>query len=64
MTAYLRPRDDADALALRAAHPDYLVLAGGTDLLVSAHHRPVPVGVLDVAGRFAGITIDLSLIHI
>ena len=58
MTAYLRPRDDADALALRAAHPDYLVLAGGTDLLVSAHHRPVPVGVLDVAGRFAGITID------
>ncbi|MEZ4404137.1 MAG: FAD binding domain-containing protein [Kofleriaceae bacterium] len=56
--AYLRPADDAAAIALRAAHPDYLVLAGGTDLLVSAHHRAVPVGILDIAGRFAGITVD------
>ena len=29
MTAYLRPTDDAHAIALRAAHADYLVLAGG-----------------------------------
>ena len=60
MTAYLRPTDDAHAIALRAAHRDYLVLAGGTDLLVAAHHKPVPVGVLDIAGRFAGITLDAT----
>ncbi|MBK9031465.1 MAG: FAD binding domain-containing protein [Myxococcales bacterium] len=57
MTAYLRPRDDQHALELRAAHPDYLVLAGGTDLLVSAHHKRVPGGVLDVAGRFDGVAL-------
>lgn len=60
MTTYLRPTDDAHAIALRAAHRDYLVLAGGTDLLVAAHHKPVPVGVLDIAGRFAGISLDAS----
>jgi xanthine dehydrogenase small subunit len=59
VTVYLRPRDDAEAVALRAQHPDYLVLAGGTDLLVGAHHRPIPDGVLDVAGRFAGVTLDV-----
>lgn len=64
MTAYLRPRDDAEAIALRAAHPDYLVLAGGTDLLVSAHHKPAPVGILDVAGRFGAITVDGGVAHI
>lgn len=57
MTDYLRPRDDAEAIAWRAAHPDYLVLAGGTDLLVSAHHKAAPIGILDVAGRFAGIEV-------
>ena len=33
MTAYLRPTSLDEALALRAAHPDYAVVAGGTDLL-------------------------------
>jgi CO/xanthine dehydrogenase FAD-binding subunit len=60
VTGYVRPRDDDHAIALRADHPEYLVLAGGTDLLVSAHHKPVPLGVLDVAGRFAGITVSDS----
>lgn len=58
MTGYARPASDDDALALRAAHPDWLVLAGGTDLLVAAHHKPAPPGILDVAGRFAGIRAD------
>ena len=48
MTEYLRPRELAEALDARAAHPDWMVLAGGTDLMVSAHHRPVPAGILDL----------------
>ena len=48
MTAYLRPRDLDEALAARAAHPDWLVLAGGTDLMVDAPHKPEPAGILDV----------------
>ena len=46
--AYLRPRSLDEALAARAAHPDWMVLAGGTDLMVSAHHRPIPSGILDL----------------
>src|SRR5215468_6489120 len=48
MTAYLRPRDLDEALAARAAHPDWMVLAGGTDLMVNANHRPPPPGILDL----------------
>lgn len=47
-TPYLRPRDLDEALAARAAHPDWMILAGGTDLLVSANHKPTPVGMLDL----------------
>ena len=48
MTSYLRPRDLDEALAARAAHPDWMVLAGGTDLMVNANHREVPAGILDL----------------
>ena len=48
MTEYARPRDLDEALALRAAHPDWMLLAGGTDLMVNANHRPVPAGILDI----------------
>lgn len=48
MTAYLRPRDLDEALAARAAHPDWMILAGGTDLMVDANHKPVPAGILDL----------------
>ncbi len=64
MTGYVRPVDDRDAIALRSAHPDWMVLAGGTDLLVSAHHKPAPIGILDVAGRFTGITADDAVVRI
>ncbi|MBP6628762.1 MAG: FAD binding domain-containing protein [Kofleriaceae bacterium] len=47
-TTYLRPRDLAEALAARAAQPAWMVLAGGTDLMVSARHRPTPAGILDL----------------
>jgi CO/xanthine dehydrogenase FAD-binding subunit len=48
VTEYARPRDVKEALELRAQHPDWMVLAGGTDLMVTANHRPVPTGILDV----------------
>lgn len=48
MTDYIRPRDLSEALAARAQHPDWMVLAGGTDLMVTANHRPVPVGIIDL----------------
>lgn len=54
MTAYARPRDLTEALELRARHPDWLVLAGGTDLMVNATHRPAPAGIVDV-WRLAGL---------
>ncbi len=46
--AYLRPRNLEEALASRAAHPDWMVLAGGTDLMVNANHRPPPIGIVDL----------------
>jgi len=48
MTTYLRPRDLGEAVHARAAHPDWMVLAGGTDLMVNANHRPVPPGIVDL----------------
>lgn len=46
----VRPRTLAEALAARATHPDWLVVAGGTDLMVGALHRAPPPGVIDVFG--------------
>ena len=48
MTDYVRPRDLDEATATRAAHPGWMVLAGGTDLMVNANHRLVPSGILDL----------------
>jgi xanthine dehydrogenase small subunit len=47
-TAYHRPRDLDEALAVRAAHPDWMVIAGGTDLMVNANHQRVPAGMIDL----------------
>jgi CO/xanthine dehydrogenase FAD-binding subunit len=48
MTDYVRPLDLDEAVAVRAAHPDWMVLAGGTDLMLNANHAPVPAGILDL----------------
>ena len=48
MTGCLRPRDLDEALASRAAHPDWMVLGGGTDLMVNANHRAAPPGIVDL----------------
>jgi xanthine dehydrogenase small subunit len=50
MTGYVRPGSLAEAIAARAAHPDWTVIAGGTDLMVDAPQRPPPVGIIDVWG--------------
>lgn len=50
MSEYLRPSTLEDALAARAAHPEWTVLCGGTDLLVGALERSDPAGVLDLFG--------------
>ncbi len=48
MTSYLRPRTLEEATVARAAYPDWMVLAGGTDLMVNANHKPAPPGILDL----------------
>ena len=48
MTSYLRPRDLDEATVARAAYPNWMVLAGGTDLMVNANHKPIPGGILDL----------------
>jgi xanthine dehydrogenase small subunit len=48
VSGYLRPATLAEAIAARAAHPGWTVLAGGTDLMVEAPLRPAPVGVIDL----------------
>jgi CO/xanthine dehydrogenase FAD-binding subunit len=47
--AYAGPVSLADALQLRGEHPEWLVLAGGTDVMVDGAGKDVP-GVLDVFG--------------
>lgn len=46
MTAYVKPASLADALAARAKHPNYDVVAGCTDYMVGL--RREPVGLIDI----------------
>jgi xanthine dehydrogenase small subunit len=55
VTAYVRPRELSEALATRAEHPDWMILAGGTDLMVDAPRKTPPAGILDL-WRFAPLT--------
>ncbi len=48
MTELVRPRELREALELRSAHPDWMLLAGGTDLMVNANHRAEPAGIIDL----------------
>jgi len=66
VTAYLRPRDLAEALAARAANPAWMVLAGGTDLMVEAGHKPEPDGILDLwrLRDLCGITVGSDAVTI
>ncbi len=66
MTVYVRPRDLAEAITTRAAHPTWMVLAGGTDLMVNANHKAVPEGILDLwrLPQLCGISIAGDAIRI
>jgi CO/xanthine dehydrogenase FAD-binding subunit len=66
VAGYVRPRDLAEALEVRAAHPDWMVLAGGTDLMVNANHRPEPAGIIDLwrLGELGGIEARADAIAI
>jgi xanthine dehydrogenase small subunit len=48
MTGYVRPRDLEEAVVARAEHPDWMVLAGGTDLMVNANQHGAPAGIIDL----------------
>ena len=48
---FFRPTDWSDALAVKAAHPDALPLAGGTDVMVEINFDRVrPAALLDLTG--------------
>lgn len=63
---YLRPRSLDDALRWRRDHPDYLVVAGCTDVMVGARDREPPPGMLDLFGLapLCGVAISDSDIRI
>ncbi len=60
MTEWIRPPSLDEALAARREHPDFMLLAGGTDLMVGAIARPAPVGVIDLFGlpELSGVSRD------
>ncbi len=66
MTGYVRPRDLDEALATRAEHGDWMVLSGGTDLMVNANHKPVPAGILDLwrLGELCFVKVEAASIAI
>jgi CO/xanthine dehydrogenase FAD-binding subunit len=60
VTDYSKPASLEDAYAARAAHPDYVLLAGGTDYMVGVLHRPAPAGVIDLFGLEGLCGIDAT----
>ncbi|HEY3806245.1 MAG TPA: FAD binding domain-containing protein [Kofleriaceae bacterium] len=48
MSEYLRPRSVEEAVAMIAANPSYMKLAGATDLMVDAKHKREPAGIVDL----------------
>ncbi len=48
MSNFLQPQTLAEALSMARQHPDYTVIAGGTDLLVASKDSPAPVGMIDL----------------
>ena len=66
MTAYVRPASLAEAARARADHPDWMVLCGGTDLMVDAPHKPAPAGIIDLwaCPGLRGIVRDADSVRI
>ncbi len=66
MTQYLRPRDLDEALDARAAYRDWMVIAGATDLMVTANHKLAPIGMIDLwrLPALGGILVEDAAITI
>lgn len=58
-TQYIRPASLDEALSARAEHPDYMILCGGTDLLVAGNKQDHPPGIIDLFGlpKLVGLKI-------
>ncbi len=58
MSEFLSPKDLPAALAARAAHPDYIPVAGGTDYMVASKDRLPPPGIINLfgLGALTGVT--------
>lgn len=50
MSDFLQPSTLEAALQARAEHPDYLLVAGGTDVYVASKDRQAPLGMIDLFG--------------
>jgi CO/xanthine dehydrogenase FAD-binding subunit len=50
MSEFLQPASLEAALEARASHPEYLLVAGGTDLFVASKDRQAPTGMIDLFG--------------
>lgn len=59
MTDWLRPATLDDALSARRAHAGFLLIAGGTDVMVAANALEPPPGVIDLFGLPELVGIDL-----
>ena len=66
MSEFVTPKNLSEALALRASHPEYEVMAGGTDLLVASKDRNAPAGCLNLFGlsELSGISWEQDKLRI
>ena len=63
----IRPSSLDEALAARAEHPGYLLLAGGTDLMAQLHAGLIwPSGVIDLGGlpELAGLSVSPGRVRV
>ncbi len=58
LSTFLSPDSLVEALASRAEHSDFVVVAGGTDIMVASKDRAAPVGMINVFGLPELGTID------
>ena len=50
MSEFLQPGSVDEVLDAKTAHPEYLVIAGGTDVFVASKDREAPPGIIDLFG--------------
>ncbi len=50
MSEFIVPESLPEALEARVQHPDYIVVAGGTDIMVASKDRAAPLGMISIFG--------------